>query len=221
MTHDDRHARCLAADLERGFEVLDVTGGDEDGRGGAVDPRLAPHPGTAKVAADDPGPERFGTFDPIRDRVAIGHDRNGAAGSAQRLHDEEPEAAEPADDNWSPGFRGRIIHIVGPHEIEATINNAHCRFPSRNGCRQGESGVVSGATRPQAERAETKPRGAFTAVAPTPAQDLADGIAACRHVIAITAAAGLSRKIISMTRRAGEHRPPNDSSTVISSDCGG
>ena len=82
VAHHDRHARRLPTDLERGFEVVDVAGRDEDGRRGVLDARLAPHSSTAKVAANDPGPAGLGTFDPIGTGVAVGDDRHRVARGA-------------------------------------------------------------------------------------------------------------------------------------------
>jgi hypothetical protein len=72
VAHHDRYTRRLPTDLERGFEVVDVAGRDEDGRRGVLDARLAPHLGTAKVAADNPGSTLGSAFDPIGAGVAVG-----------------------------------------------------------------------------------------------------------------------------------------------------
>lgn len=116
VAHHDRHARRLPTDLERGFEVVDVAGRDEDGRCGVLDALLAPHSSAAKVAANDPGPAGLGAFDPIGTGVAVGDDGHCVARSAQRLDDEQTEAAEPADDDSQRRFRRRLIHTVAPSE---------------------------------------------------------------------------------------------------------
>jgi hypothetical protein len=53
------------------------------------------------------------TFDAVGPRVAVGDDRDGMASAAKGLDDEEPEPAEPTDDDRRTGDWRRIIHGTG------------------------------------------------------------------------------------------------------------